>query len=792
MSDVGGWDVNIHHRYNPQEGILYKGDGSNVFLRERPRLIFNLMGDGSQRDLECDQCDIGSSPALEQKLLSPVAVVSGADGSVYVGDYNLIRRIMPDGTVRTLFKLKSSGVAYRYHMTLNPHDDTLYISDPESHQVIKLINMENPSDIETNFEPVIGSGIRCLPGDQDHCGDGSHALQARLTYPKGIAISSDNRIYLADGTNIRVVDEDGVISTLIGSNKGRSWKPIGCHGTSRIEDVNLRWPSDLAIHPLDNSVHFIDDNTVLKITLDQQVEIVAGRPLHCHNVDDRDLASFAAKSSLISPTSLDFFGNGDLYLAESDGRRINRISKISTDGRISFFAGKDSKCNCQDSQCPCFDDSLLLASESIFGSISSLAVNPDGSIIVADQLNRRLRRIVSSIPELIQKSQEYEVYNPETQELFVFNRFGLHMETRNIPSNKILYKFSYSVSTSNGKLVGITDDLGNKLKIVRDYAGQASAIENPMRQKFDLKLDRKRMLIRFENPSDNSSIGFAYTRSSELIRSRILNDQSSFVYDYDPNGRIERIVLPTGDLLDLTSDLDYRGLLVNVTLNGNQNIQSIRIRPGTVQDLIEGLEIDVGPDGRGFIKNLGFQQSFTLKTRPYHLLQDSQGLAESFPIPSSERSDIGKDTVSALEWQYFHTKQRSGKRLKLNGETMMTVELNKMTDSQILMLESTQAMLNVSGSRISMMPSGLFSSVIMERTSLGLPKLWKWGDLQTSYSYDRYNRLESLTQGTESRTLFSYKGESFLPEKVTIPSGGSFVFSRDDKGMNFNSILFEI
>ena len=44
VSDVGGWDLDIHHRYNPQEGILYKGDGSNVYLSERPRLIFNLMG----------------------------------------------------------------------------------------------------------------------------------------------------------------------------------------------------------------------------------------------------------------------------------------------------------------------------------------------------------------------------------------------------------------------------------------------------------------------------------------------------------------------------------------------------------------------------------------------------------------------------------------------------------------------------------------------------------------------------------------------------------------------------
>ena len=227
-----------------------------------------------------------------------------------------------------------------------------------------------------------------ISGDTDQCGDGGHATRARLTYPKGIAITADNRIYLADGTTIRMVDEDGIIQTIIGFNKAqRSWKPISCHGTSRLEDVSLRWPSDLAINPLDNSLHFIDDNTVLKITVDEQVEIVAGRPLHCHFGDlDRDLASFAAKSSLVAPQALDFSGNGDMYLAESDGRRINRISKVSTDGRISFFAGRDSKCNCQDSECPCFEESILLASESIFGSISSLALNPDGAVVVADQV----------------------------------------------------------------------------------------------------------------------------------------------------------------------------------------------------------------------------------------------------------------------------------------------------------------------------------------------------------------------------------------------------------------------
>jgi RHS repeat-associated protein len=787
VSDVGGWDVDIHHRYNPQEGILYKGDGSNVFLRERPRLIFNVMGDGGlQRSLECQDYQCHAGEALDQKLLSPVAIVAGADGSLYVGDFNLIRRITPDGKVKTLLKLKSSGVAYRYHMTLNPHDDILYISDPESHQVIRLLNTEDPSDIEANFEAVIGSGIRCLPGDIDQCGDGGHATQARLNYPKGIAISADNQIYLADGTNIRIVDEDGIISTIIGMNKDRSWRPISCHGTARLEDVNLRWPSDLAINPLDNTLHFIDDNTVMKLTLDDQVEIVAGRPLHCHRQvpEDRDLASFASKSTLVSPQSLDFFGNGDMYLAESDSRRINRISVVSTDGRISLFAGKDSKCNCQDAECPCFNPDILLASESVFGSISSLAVSPDGAVFVADQANRRIRSIKSSIPELITRSQEYEVYSPESQEVFVFNRFGLHSETRNIPSGRTILRFAYSVSTSNGKLISISDGNGNKFKIMRDYSGQATAIENPLRQKFNLKLDRKRMLTEFSRPqTDNYTVNFGYTRSSELIRSRMDSDKSNFVYDYDGNGRLDNVVLPTGDLLRLESDLDLRGSLVNISLNGAASILSIRMRPGTVQDLINGIEVNLATD-RGFVKTTDFGHSFNIKTKPYGLLSDESvfGLAESFPAPTSERTDIGRDTVSALEWQYFKTKQRSGKRLRINGETMMTVELNQVTESQIIMLESTQAILNVSESRISMLPSGLFASVIVERNGLGLPTMWRWGDREMSYTYDLQNRLSSILDGKKTKTLYVYAGASEMPEKVIAPNGGTFVFSRNNLG----------
>ena len=67
------------------------------------------MGTGGQRPLECSRstsdCPDGE-PAKGQKLLAPKALAAGPDGSVFLADYNLIRRILPDGTVDTLLKLK--------------------------------------------------------------------------------------------------------------------------------------------------------------------------------------------------------------------------------------------------------------------------------------------------------------------------------------------------------------------------------------------------------------------------------------------------------------------------------------------------------------------------------------------------------------------------------------------------------------------------------------------------------------------------------------------------------------
>ena len=68
---------------------------------------------------------------------------------------------------------------------MDPHDDTLYVSDPESYQIVKVLNTVDPRDAAKNWERKVGmDGVRCYPGEDAGCGDGGRARDARLVYPK--------------------------------------------------------------------------------------------------------------------------------------------------------------------------------------------------------------------------------------------------------------------------------------------------------------------------------------------------------------------------------------------------------------------------------------------------------------------------------------------------------------------------------------------------------------------------------------------------------------------------------
>lgn len=331
VSDLGSWNLDIHHRYNYHQGVLQKGDGSAVFFKQQSRMVQPLIGseEGSARPPNCpaNECE---GPAKSARLADPIALTSGPDGSVYVGDGNMIRRITPEGYVITVFKMSSqskmtrNGVnggggssgsggsissisqqspnsnsmgssgkknpasSYNYHIQLSQYDSHLYIADPERHQILRIHTIDRVEDPESNYDIFVGSGSRCLPRDPQDCGDSGSALEAKLSFPKGMAFTLDGSLYFADGNSIRLVNRRGHIHTVIGSGNSypsyrrrNQWQPIPCGGSLPADQVTLRWPTELAMHPIDGTLYFLDDQMVLRLLPDQRVTVVAGLPSYC-------------------------------------------------------------------------------------------------------------------------------------------------------------------------------------------------------------------------------------------------------------------------------------------------------------------------------------------------------------------------------------------------------------------------------------------------------------------------------------------------------------------------------
>ena len=189
---------------------------------------------------------------------------------------------------------------------------------------------------------------------------------------------------------------------------------------------------------------------------------------------------------------------------------------------------------------------------------------------------------------------------------------------------------------------------------------------------------------------------------------------------------------------------------------------------------------------KSFISSTSWGHKHTVETSPYLLLKNSKqvGLAESFPVPFRERTDIGRSAVSRFEWQYYQTgsREKVGKKLRVSGDHLLTVELDRRINSQIVTLEPFQARLNLSSTpesvRVSLSPSGLFATVSMERNLIGQPTSWRWGDMEADFKYDSQNRLLQVTTNSISRTVYKYEASGNKPSKITIPTGGTFVFNR--------------
>ncbi|KAL0125856.1 hypothetical protein PUN28_004718 [Cardiocondyla obscurior] len=831
ISDIGGWGLDIHHHYNFHEGILQKGDGSTLHFKQYPRTVKVVMGTGLQRSFVCQNCD---GLAKDARLLTPVALASGPDGSIYVGDFNLVRRITPEGKVYTVLILSATQVAYQYYLCISPADGHLYISDPEKHQILKALSLEQVQDPSINIEPVVGSGERCIPGDEGHCGDEGPAINAKLAHPKGIAIAADKTMYIADGTNIRAVDPQGIIHTLVGHHGHHNhWSPAPCIGAIPAHQAQLQWPTGLTLSPLDGSLHFIDDRLVLKLTSDLKVRVVAGTPLHCtsnansntNGNDELPKLNSSLTTSLKKPDevlgsvlAVGFSPSGELYIADRDSHRVNSIRVVDSSGKMSHFAGQQQErlrgqCECNNTTpstkdmdtCTCTDDTssteTLLSSNAKFTTISALAVSPDGVLHVADQGSLHILALQPYLPNH-DENGEFRIPFPPSNEIYVFNRYGQHISTKDLTSGKTRYSFLYSKNTSFGKLSTVTDSAGNKIQFLRDYSSVVSSIENTQDHKSELKISAVGFLEKLSERG-RAEIALGYDGSTGLLTSRSGGDET-YIYNYDSLGRVTDVILPTGEKLKLLSDLsDDEGLLVKVSAPLQALSKGDKQRIVEFEMKNEKSKMLSITDGTKLMKAISFTNSslevllpgggrvLSAATTKHPLLKPSLPVeAEMLPMWSYQLMSLGEltntmTTTYNLVGEVSHPQQTLNREIWVNDTRVISVEFEQAFSRETFYDKAGTSLLTVTfdqaGLPLVWQPYEQGYNLSLTYDRFNRIESWKWGASDESYSYDRHGQLAEITNSKDGTKRYTYNDFNML-SKITLASNRQFSLQYDDDG----------
>ncbi len=307
--------------------------------------------------------------ATDASLYLPEGIAVASDGVLFIADTEncQVRRVETSGEIVSVLGHESCGSSMGSDADLGPWlhtnhpravaagpDGALYVSDTLNCRVRRL-------DASGKVSTFAGSGS-CRAS-----GDGRNARRGGLS-PWGIALNGEGNLYVADVFNCRVrkITTRGVISTVAGTGI------CGFSGDGGpATNAQLFFPRDVAV-AADGTLYVADTSNcrVRRITARTAlIETVAGD------------GSCEAGSGGLEPWALAVADDGPLLIAD---RANCRVVTVSAAGGLSALAG-DGKC--------AFSGEGDGAHAAELNAPSDIAATPDGSVLIADTGNCRVRRI---------------------------------------------------------------------------------------------------------------------------------------------------------------------------------------------------------------------------------------------------------------------------------------------------------------------------------------------------------------------------------------------------------------
>ncbi len=315
QNTLGGWSLEVHHRYDPIGRLLYQGDGSRRSAEATANnlIITTVAGGGNPPD------GLGDGGPATEASLNPFDIAVGADGSLFIAGSYLVRRVGPDGIITTVAGggnppdgLGDGGPATEASLTPGDiavgADGSLYISEVN----VGRIRRVGPDGIITT---VAGGG-----DPPEGLGDGGPATAASLTSPRGIAVGADGSLYIADyyEGRIRRVGPDGIITTVAGGGE-----QVGDGGPATEAYVGPL--NDVAVGA-DGSLYVAEAGfyyRMLRVGTDGIITTAAGSRENLWGSGGDGGPPTAAL--LRNPESIAIGADGSLYIADEGNYRISQV-----------------------------------------------------------------------------------------------------------------------------------------------------------------------------------------------------------------------------------------------------------------------------------------------------------------------------------------------------------------------------------------------------------------------------------------------------------------------------------
>ena len=243
-----------------------------------------------------------------------------------------------------------------------------FVAAQAAHRVFKV-------DPSGQITVLAGTGV---PG---FSGDGGPAESAALSGPSGVALDSAGNIFIVDWQNARLRRVDattGVITTVAGTG-ANGFAGDGGPASAAL----LNGPNGVTVDGAGNI--FIAD------TGNQRIRKVDGGTGTISTVAGDGTFGFAGDggaaiaSRLALPAGVAVNAAGDLFIADTNNSRIRAIDHAT--GIITTLAGTGGFG---------FGGDGGLATAAVLYAPSGVAVDPSGDVLIADQVNRRVRRVFVS------------------------------------------------------------------------------------------------------------------------------------------------------------------------------------------------------------------------------------------------------------------------------------------------------------------------------------------------------------------------------------------------------------